>query len=78
MPSPSRAPRKPARKSPRKTARKTAARPRYTARTADKYELYQKAVQSADTDVEFLARVFRRTRGRTALRFRELANLVRH
>ena len=44
---------------------------RYTAATADRYELYQKAVQSADVDIEFLARVFRATRGRKALHFRE-------
>ena len=75
MPSPTKAPRKSARKPARKAApkrkRKTAGRPRYSARTADKYDLYQKAVQSADTDVEFLARVFKSTRGRPALHFRE-------
>ena len=56
----------------RKGARKRKARRhRYTAKTADKYDLYQKAVQSADIDVEFLSRVFRNTRGRKALRLRE-------
>jgi len=51
--------------------RKPARRSRYTAATADKYDLYQKAVQSADTDVAWLTRVFRNTRGRRALHFRE-------
>jgi SAM-dependent methyltransferase len=51
--------------------RKRAARSRYSASTSDKYDLYQKAVQSPDTDVEWLARTFRATRGRPALHFRE-------
>jgi len=46
-------------------------RHRYTAATADKYVLYQKAVQSPDLDIAFLARIFRKTRGRDALHFRE-------
>lgn len=58
-------------KSAKKKAPKKNKRPRYTARTADKYELYEKAVQSPDTDVEFLARVYKRTRKRTAYNFRE-------
>jgi SAM-dependent methyltransferase len=45
--------------------------PRYTAATADKYELYQRAVQSPEVDVAFLARIFRRERGRDALHLRE-------
>lgn len=43
----------------------------FTATTADKYVLYQKAVQSPELDVEFLRRVFKSTRGREALHFRE-------
>ncbi|MDP6369622.1 MAG: hypothetical protein QF615_08435, partial [Planctomycetota bacterium] len=31
--------------------------PKYTARSADKHVLYQLAVQSPETDVEFLTRV---------------------
>ena len=54
-----------------KQRRKGAGRSRYTAATADKYDLYQKAVQSPKTDVDWLARVFRATRGRQALSFRE-------
>ena len=46
-------------------------RSRHTAATADKYELYQKAVQSADTDVEFHRRVYKKLRGREPLHFRE-------
>ncbi len=46
-------------------------RPRYTARTADKYDLYQKAVQSPEDDVKFLSRVYRTLRKKRALHFRE-------
>ena len=41
------------------------------ARTADRYELYQRAVQAPDVDVEFFSRVYRSTIGGTALRLRE-------
>lgn len=44
---------------------------RYTAATADKYELYQKAVQSPEEDIDFLARVYEEERGKTAFHFRE-------
>lgn len=44
---------------------------RYSASTADKYDLYQKAVQSPDLDVRFLRRVFEQTRGRKPRHFRE-------
>ncbi|MCY2961561.1 MAG: class I SAM-dependent methyltransferase [Planctomycetota bacterium] len=46
-------------------------RPRYTARTADKYELYQLAVQSPEHDLAFVARHYRRERGREPLHLRE-------
>jgi len=42
-----------------------------TAAGADKYDLYQRAVQSADTDVRFHRRVFKALRGREPLHFRE-------
>ncbi len=45
--------------------------PRYSARTSDKYELYQLSVQSPENDVEFLTKVFRKLTGRTAKHFRE-------
>lgn len=60
----------PATKPPR-DKKKPARKQRLTAKTADKYELYQRAVQSADTDIPFLSRVFKTTRGRKALHFRE-------
>ena len=55
-------------------ARKTARRkpvPKYSAKTADRYELYQLAVQSPENDIAFLRRVYRRMVGRPALHFRE-------
>lgn len=54
-------------------ARKKGGKPRwrYTAATADKYDLYQKAVQSPEEDVPFLDRVYKSFRGKRALRFRE-------
>ena len=54
---------------PRSPARSK--RPRLCAANADKYVLYQEAVQSADLDTAFLARVYRRARGREAWHFRE-------
>jgi hypothetical protein len=58
----------------RKPAAKRAPRPRrkpYSARTADRYELYQIAVQSPEDDLEFLVDTFKRYRKRTPYRFRE-------
>jgi hypothetical protein len=57
----------------RKGARrkKTPQPPRFTAATADKYELYQLAVQSADLDVNFLDSTFRSIRGRGPRHLRE-------
>lgn len=55
----------------RGVAKKPRRKHRYSARTADKYELYQKAVQSPELDIRFLRRVFAQTRGRPALHFRE-------
>lgn len=43
----------------------------YTARTADKHELYEAAVQNPDADLNFVARVFKRTRGRALRSIRE-------
>lgn len=53
----------------REVARKP--KPRLSAATADRYDLYQRAVQSADIDIPFLANLFKRTRGRKPLHFRE-------
>jgi hypothetical protein len=41
------------------------------AKTADKYDLYQRAVQSPDSDIRFLARIYNKVRGRPASHFRE-------
>lgn len=54
-----------------KGKKKKAKKPHYTAKTADKYELYQASVQSPDTDVAFLSRVYRSIRKKKALHFRE-------
>jgi hypothetical protein len=45
--------------------------PKYTAKTADKYELYQLSVQSPEEDLAFLRRVYKNQNGRPALHFRE-------
>lgn len=57
----------PKKKSPRKGGRK----PKFTAATADKYELYEMSVQSPEPDVAFIARVYKKERGKQALHFRE-------
>src|SRR5690606_22479699 len=55
-----------------KTRKKKAARvPKYTAASADKYELYQLAVQSPEPDIAFLRRVYKKENGRPARHFRE-------
>jgi hypothetical protein len=51
-------------------ARRTA-RPALTARTADRYALYQEAVQSPEDDFAFLRRIYRKHAGREALHLRE-------
>jgi SAM-dependent methyltransferase len=47
------------------------ARRQLTARNADRYVLYQRAVQRADKEARFLARIFKRITCRPALRLRE-------
>jgi hypothetical protein len=42
-----------------------------TAHTADKYELYQRAVQSPVIDIRFMTRVYKSVRDRPAYHFRE-------
>lgn len=55
-----------------KPSRKPRARKsRLSARSADKYDLYQRAVQAPEDDARFLARLFRRLRGRPARHLRE-------
>lgn len=54
------------------TKKKRVRRPRYTATTADRHELYQIAVQSPAEDIRFLARVYRESNpGREARHLRE-------
>lgn len=43
----------------------------YTAKTADKYELYQLSVQSAENDVQFLLETYEAERGKAPKHFRE-------
>lgn len=42
-----------------------------TAKTADRHDLYQRSVQSADFEIDFFHRVFKKQRGRTAFTLRE-------
>lgn len=44
---------------------------RFTAKTADRYELYQLAVQSPEEDVQFLRETYEELRGRTPHHLRE-------
>lgn len=44
---------------------------RMNAKNADRYELYQRAVNSPDADVDFLDKAFEHYRGRKPLHFRE-------
>jgi hypothetical protein len=46
-------------------------RPRYTASTADKFVLYQKAVQAPDAEIDFIDALYRREYGRTPTLLRE-------
>ncbi|NNC99011.1 MAG: class I SAM-dependent methyltransferase, partial [Gammaproteobacteria bacterium] len=45
--------------------------PEFTAETADKYVLYQQAVQSAEQDVEFLFETYQTIRGKQPAHLRE-------
>ncbi|MFW5878829.1 MAG: class I SAM-dependent methyltransferase, partial [Myxococcota bacterium] len=46
-------------------------RKKYTARLADKHELYQMSVQCPENEIHFLDRVFKKTYGRRPLSLRE-------
>src|SRR3954470_19996321 len=54
-----------------KTSSRRRNKPRLTAANADRQTLYELAVQSPDSEVDFVARTFRRLRGRPARRIRE-------
>ena len=58
-------------KKDRGKGRKGKQEPRFTAATADKYELYQLAVQSPEEDLEFLERVYKKKNGRRPVHLRE-------
>jgi SAM-dependent methyltransferase len=58
-------------RAPGNAANGRARTPRFTARTADKFALYQLAVQSPVEDVRFLARLYRSLRGVEPLHLRE-------
>lgn len=53
---------------PRSRARR---RPKLTARTADRYDLYQRSVQEPEADVRFVRRIFRNRYGREPRVLRE-------
>ena len=55
----------------KKDRRRKKTRNRFTAKTADKYELYQLSVQSPEADIAFLRRVYKKENGRPARHFRE-------
>jgi hypothetical protein len=55
----------------RKGGKRPSTPPPFTAATADKYELYQLAVQSADLDVKFLDSTYRSIRGQGPRHLRE-------
>lgn len=59
------------RKGARKAGKQAGRKPRFTAATADKYELYQLAVQSPEEDAKFLRTTFRRLRKRLPSTLRE-------
>lgn len=44
---------------------------RMNAKNADRYELYQRAVNSPDADIDFLEKAYKHYRGKEALHFRE-------
>lgn len=46
-------------------------RPRYTAATADRHELYQLSVQAPDTEVDFMRRTYRKLFGKNPRSMRE-------
>src|SRR5450432_3159103 len=57
---------------PKKSTKKPArSKPKFTAKTADKHDLYQRSVQDPDTEVFFINRFFRALRKRAPLTLRE-------
>lgn len=71
-PSSPRASKKASKKAPRKkAASKRSSVARFSAKTADKHDLYQRSVQDAEFEVNFITRVFKKLRGRKPLTVRE-------
>lgn len=62
---------KPDKKNEKSKSRKDKKKLKYTAKNADKYELYQRSVQSPEADLAFLRRVYKKQNGKAALHFRE-------
>lgn len=63
---------KASKQAPRKNVTKRgASTPRFTAKTADKHDLYQRSVQDPEFEVNFITRVFKKLRGRKPLSVRE-------
>jgi len=55
----------------KKSSKKTARKSKFTAKTADKHDLYQRSVQDAETEIYFINRAFKKVRGRQPLALRE-------
>src|SRR4051812_23502238 len=55
----------------KKSTKKTARRSKFTAKTADKHDLYQRSVQDAETEIYFINRAYKSVRKRAALSLRE-------
>lgn len=57
----------------KKKAKASAARakPKFTAATADKHDLYQRSVQDPEMEIAFISRVYKRIHGRVPLSLRE-------
>ena len=50
--------------------KKKSKKPKFTAKTADKHELYQHSVQDPEFEVAFISRVYRKLRGKKAMTLR--------
>lgn len=55
----------------KKTTKKSARKSKFTAKTADKHDLYQRSVQDAETEIHFINRAFKAQRKRAPLTLRE-------
>lgn len=54
-----------------KKRKKKLKEPQLSARTADRYDLYQRSVQSAEFEIDFIHRLYRKRHGRKARHLRE-------